>query len=113
MSKKGLRVNISPAEVLRKVKNHTNADVIHEELHQIDDTKSIGTLVFEKYFFRVKNRVALVVIADNLAGDTKLRVISTASSEGIFLSFDWGASDSFIGEVEDILSDNILSEYNG
>lgn len=112
MNKKSLIVDILPDEVLMKVKNNINADLIHEEFHEVQDRKSIGTLVFEKYFFRVKNRVALVVIADSLSGNTNVRIISTASSEGMFLSFDWGASDSFIREVEDILSNNILSEYN-
>lgn len=112
MSKKGLVVNILPVEVLEKIKDDINADLIHEELHRVDNRKSIGTLIFEKYFFRVKNRVALIVIADNLSGDTNVRVISTGSSEGLIFNFDWGASDDFVGEVEDILSDNILSEYN-
>lgn len=112
MNKKGLVVNILPDEVLSKIKNNIGADLIHEEFHEVDK-KYIGTLVFEKYFFRVKNRVALVVIADNFDDSTKVRVISTASSEGIFLKFDWGASDSFIVEVENILSNNILSRYSG
>ena len=109
MNKKSVKVNILPFEVLEKVKNRINADLIHEEFHQVDNEKSIGTLVFEKYFMRVKNRVALVVITDNFSGNTNVRIISTASSEGIFFNFDWGASDSFIGDVEAILTDNILS----
>lgn len=112
MRKKSLIVNILPVEVLEKIKDDINADLIHEEFHQVDNRKSIGTLVFEKYFFRVKNRVALIVIADNLNDDTNVRIISTGSSEGLIFSFDLGASDDFVGEVEDILSDNILSEYN-
>ncbi|AGK96097.1 DUF6054 family protein [Clostridium pasteurianum] len=112
MNKKGLIVNILPDEVLSKIKNNIDADLIHEEFHEVQDKKYIGTLVFEKYFFRVKNRVALVVIADNFDDNTKVRVISTASSEGIFFNFDWGAGDSFMGEVENILSNNILSEYS-
>lgn len=103
MSKKDLTVDLLPNDVLTKIKNNLDADLIHEEFHQLDDKKYIGTLVFEKYFFRVKNRVALVVIADNLYGKTNIRVISTASSEGVFLKFDWGASDSFIDEIENIL----------
>lgn len=112
MNKEGLIVNILPNEVLSKIKNSISADIIHEEFHEVEDKKYIGTLVFEKYFFRVKNRVALVVIADNFDNSTKVRVISTASSEGILLNFDWGASDSFIREVENILSNNIISRYN-
>ncbi|WP_240985704.1 DUF6054 family protein [Acididesulfobacillus acetoxydans] len=48
----------------------------------------IGTLVFEKYFMRVKNRVVLVVIIDNIYGQTDVRAISTGSSEGMIFNFD-------------------------
>lgn len=102
-------VNILPSEVLKKVKNPIDADLVHEEFHQVDNEKSIGTLIFEKYFFRVKNRIALVIIVDNFSENTNVRIISTASSEGVFFNFDWGASDSFIGQVENVLSDNIVS----
>lgn len=86
MNKKSVRVKILLFEVLGKVKKRINENLIHEELHQVDNEKSIGTLVFEKYFMRVKNRVTLVVITDNLSGNTNVRIISTASSEGMRLT---------------------------
>lgn len=69
----------------------------------------IGTLIFEKYFMRVKNRVALVVIIDNIYGQTDVRSVSTGSSEGMIFNFDWGAADSFASSVHDILGDYITS----
>lgn len=105
MSKSNFRIRISPEEAITLVRDNENADLIHEELNDLGDGKSIGTLVFEKYYLRSKNRAALVVIMDNIQGTTDVRVIATGSSEGIFFNFDWGAADDFVRTVEDILAD--------
>src|SRR5690242_5649175 len=108
MSKYSLQVNIMPQRALELIKANQNADLVHEELHYLGDGKCTGTLIFEKYFFRVKNRVALVVIADNFKDTTEVRVISTAGSEGLLFSFDWGASDDLADSIKDILSEYIV-----
>lgn len=108
MSKYSLQVSIIPQRALELIKDNQDADLVHEELHDVGEGKFIGTLIFEKYFFRVKNRVALVVIADNLKSTTEVRVISTAGSEGLFFNFDWGASDDFADSIQKILSDYIV-----
>ena len=59
MSVYNFKVTISPGKSLELVKQNENADLIHEEIHDLGEGASIGTLVFEKYFMRVKNRVAL------------------------------------------------------
>lgn len=108
MSKYSIQVNIMPLRALELIKDRQDADLVHEEYHDLGDGKSIGTLVFEKYYFRVKNRVALVVISDNFKGETEVRVVSTAGSEGLIFSFDWGASDDFADSIQDILSEYIV-----
>lgn len=108
MSESRFKVNLTPRDVRELVKEGLDADLIHEESHDLGDGREIGTLIFEKYFFRVKNRVALVVIADNIYGTTEVRAISTGSSEGMIFKFDWGASDDFAGSVERILSEYIV-----
>lgn len=107
MSKKRFVVSISPEDVMKIVKDRQDADLIHEEFIHITPERGIGTLVFEKYYFRVKNRVALVIIVDNLSDRTDVRTISTGSSEGLFLNFDWGASGNFAESVKEILEDFI------
>ncbi len=108
MSVSNFKVNISPKKVLSLVKEAGIAELVHEEFHELDGAIQIGTLVFEKYFFRVKNRVALIVISDNIQSETDVRVISTASSEGVLFNFDWGAANSFIHSVENILNDYLI-----
>lgn len=108
MSIYNFKVSISPREALELVKQNGNADLVHEETHDPGKGICIGTLVFEKYFMRVKNRVALVVIIDNIYGQTDVRAISTGSSEGMIFNFDWGAADSFASSVQKILESFII-----
>ncbi|MCR8643043.1 DUF6054 family protein [Paenibacillus sp. N1-5-1-14] len=109
MSKSSFNVNLSPREVFHLVMNEQNADLIHDEFQELGDGRSMGTLVFEKYYMRTSNRAALVVLIDNVQGVTNVRVISTGSSEGVFFKFDWGASANFVDSVENILARYIIS----
>lgn len=99
------RVRATPQQVL---------EAIHASLGRSDDafydlrssaTCSVGLAAYEQYFSRVGNRVALVVAADNLAGDgfTLVRVIVTGSSRGLILNFDWGAAGTYAQEAIDII----------
>lgn len=108
MSTLNFKVSIPPIEALDLVKQNENADLVHEEIHDLGKGIYIGTLIFEKYYMRVKNRVALVVIIDNIYGETDVRSIATGSSEGMIFNFDWGAADSFAGSVQDILDEYII-----
>lgn len=108
MSTYNFKVSISPLKALELVKENMDADLVHEETHDLSKGIYIGTLIFEKYYMRVKNRVALVVIIDNIYGQTDVRSVSTGSSEGMIFNFDWGAADSFAGSVQDILGAYII-----
>lgn len=81
-----------------------------EDIWLIDlgNNKYIGTMVFEKYYFRVSNRAALVVIIDNIKGTTGVRAISTGSSQDMIFNFDWGAADNFTNSVRNILEEYII-----
>ncbi|WP_315121779.1 DUF6054 family protein [uncultured Clostridium sp.] len=107
MDKYNFIVNLTPAEVMSKVKKEESADLIHEEFHDIGNDRYYGTLIFEKYFMRVSSRVALIVLVNNLNGKTKVTTVATGSSQGRFFSFDWGAADDFAYSVKIILNDFI------
>ncbi|RKP58343.1 hypothetical protein D7Z26_01565 [Cohnella endophytica] len=108
MSKSNFQVRISPSEAFALVRDQQKADLVHEELHELGEGKYLGTLIFEKYYMRTKNRAALIVLIDNLQGVTDVRSIATGSSEGMFFNFDWGAADNFVNSVSDILQDFII-----
>jgi hypothetical protein len=98
-------VSITPEEVYRIVGSWDGADLLHQELKDLGDQKWYAALVFEKYFFRNKSRAGLVVLCDNVSGDTEVRLIATGTGDGLFFSFDWGAGDDFIDSVAELLSD--------
>ncbi|QQE77415.1 DUF6054 family protein [Alicyclobacillus sp. SO9] len=110
MSKIVSQVDLSPSEALAKIKEELSADLVHEELHTPCVDKVIGSVIFEKYYFRSKNRAALVVTADNFQGFTEVRAVSTGSSEGMLFNFDWGAADNFVMQVERILEGHIVTQ---
>ncbi|SFL77313.1 hypothetical protein SAMN03159341_109233 [Paenibacillus sp. 1_12] len=108
MSKISFNVSIAPSAALDLVKHNQNADLVHEEYHIVGQDQLIGTQIYEKYYFRSKNRAALIVIIDNINGATNVRAIATGSSEGFIFNFDWGAADDFASSVENILSHYII-----
>lgn len=110
MSKCSFIVSLTPAQVMAKVKEEENGDLVHEELHHIDGTKYYGVLIFEKYFMRVSSRVALIVLVDNLNEETTVTSIATGSSTGMVFNFDWGAADDFAYSVKEMLDEFITRE---
>ncbi|MCL6452426.1 MAG: DUF6054 family protein [Alicyclobacillus sp.] len=103
-----LHVDTSPEQALSMVRNDEDADLVHEEFHDLGDGRGFGTLVFEKYFFRTKNRAALVVTCENVHGPTVVRAVATGSSEGLIFNFDWGAAGDFVATVAEILQDVVI-----
>ncbi|MNC59194.1 hypothetical protein D3C76_181750 [compost metagenome] len=103
-------VSLQPMEALVMVKEGLSADseLLHEEYHEVGDAHSIGTLVYERYFFRSGNQAALVVIFDNFQGVTNARLIAAGGSRGKIMKMDWGAGKSFASSVEKLLSAYIL-----
>jgi hypothetical protein len=108
MSTTDFRVRISSSETFAKVRDQQTADLVHEEFHDLGDGKSLGTLIFEKYYMRTKNNAALIVLIDDLKGFTEVRLIATGTSGGMIFTFDWGAGDNFIESVADILQEYII-----
>lgn len=108
MSKNSFDISLMPFDALQLVKDQQSADLVHEEYNDLGQGRYIGTLVYEKYYFRTSNRAALIVIIDNISGVTNVRTIGTGSSEGLIFKFDWGASDNFVASVENILGEFII-----
>lgn len=107
MSVKRFEVNHTVDQAARMVKNNLGADLIDKTVIDIDGIKKVITLTFEKYFMRVSNRVGLFVIIENTKGVTTVKSIATGASESMFFKFDWGASDSFSSEVENVFNYNV------
>jgi hypothetical protein len=93
----------SPAQVLAALESQLGrTDKVHEELLEASDG-AIGLAVYEQYFLRVDNRVALMIMADDLSGTTAVRIIATGASSNVFFSFDWGATGAYAAEAAAII----------
>lgn len=60
-------------------------------------------LVFEKYYMRNSSRASLTVTIENLESVTKVHAVGSGGGQGLFLKFDWGASNNFGEQVEKAL----------
>ncbi|WP_054940439.1 DUF6054 family protein [Paenibacillus ihuae] len=103
-------ISLQPDAAITLVRNGLTeqSELLHQELHDLGDGRMIGTLVYERYFFRTGNQAALVVIVDNLCGVSKVRLIPAGSSNSMIFKIDRGAGKSFAASVEKILSSYIL-----
>lgn len=110
MSVYNFKVNISPEEAFVYLKNNMNSELIYEEAHEYQDVIKAYVLIFEKYYFRSKNRAALTVTINNFNKDTEISSISAGSSEGMIFNFDWGAGDDFAASVKRLLK-KFVAEY--
>ena len=61
-------------------------------------------MVFEKHYYRVKNRLTLTVVIDDFEGTTRVHYVSGGGGTNVLFNFDWGASDRFSMVVEEALA---------
>ncbi|WP_312654438.1 DUF6054 family protein [Proteiniclasticum sp.] len=60
-------------------------------------------LVFEKYYMRSSNRASLTVVVTDADHDIKVDAIGAGGGQGVFFRFSWGAEESFVSVIEEIL----------
>lgn len=107
------KVNLSLMDTISKLDNGIIKESVTGEkidYHIITGNEISGAilLVYEKYFYRVGNRITLTIVVDDLRGVTKVHSIGGGAAQGMLFKFDWGASESFAALPRDILSDYII-----
>ncbi|MEK4852421.1 DUF6054 family protein [Paenibacillus sp. FSL H7-0756] len=107
-----LNVELQPGEVVMLIKEGMTqrSELLYEELNEVGNGRMIGTLIYERFYFRSRNQAALVIIVDNLLRGTvsNVRLIPAGASQGLILKMDWGAGQSFASTVEEILEDYVV-----
>ena len=93
--------------IIDSIANNTASGELVDQhvLHQPNGNCRI--LVFERYYWRASNRVTLTVTVDDFTGRTRVHTVGSGGGEGIFLRFDWGASESFANLPRKALADCI------
>lgn len=84
--------------------------VDHYELTDAAGTLHCGIAVYEKYYYRVNNRLTVTITVDDLEEKTRVHWISAGGGESVFWRFDWGASESFDSVVRETLRPYFLEE---
>ncbi len=74
-----------------------------DSMHRNLGDGAVLVLVFEKYFMRSSNRASLTVVVTGRDNQVQVDAIGSGGGQGALFSFSWGAEDSFVGTVEDIL----------
>lgn len=70
------------------------------------DGKPIYIMVFEKYYMRSSNRTSLTVLVTGDHYCTTVDAIGSGGGQGAFFKLSYGAENSFVGTVENILIKN-------
>lgn len=60
-------------------------------------------MVFEKYYMRSSNRASLTVVVTEVNHDIKVDAIGAGGGQGVIFKFSWGAEESFVSVIEEIL----------
>ena len=95
-------VSLSLSEAAEMIRNQVEDESVTGEL--LDDYTispeggNVRILTFEKWFYRVGNRLVLTVTLDDLTGRTRIHVVSGGGGESVWWRFDWFAGDSFADE---------------
>lgn len=100
------RVEATPQEIMSAVHERIGrTEDVFSDIRRADG-RSVGIAVYEQYFSRVGNRIVLMVMADDLAGDgtSLVRVIASGSSRGMVFNIDFGAAGDYAAEAMEIIS---------
>lgn len=102
-----IRVSVGINEAERLIQNEViEGSFTGEMLDRYMIHSSNGTcicMVFEKHYYRVKNRLTLTVVIDDFEDTTRVHYVSGGGGTGVLFNFDWGASDKFSAVVEQAL----------
>lgn len=112
MSIREFTVKISPTEAMSVIESHVvggsiSGTLVDRYVRQVGEYE-VHVMVLEKYYMRSSNRASLTVTIDDFGEDTKVHVVASGGSEGVFFRFDWGAGNSFANSVETALGSSII-----
>ncbi len=105
-------VNILPMAAMTVIESYVvggsiSGTLVDRYVRQVGE-QEVHVMVLEKYYMRSSNRASLTVTIDDFGKDTKVHVVASGGSEGVFFRFDWGAGNNFANSVETALGTSII-----
>jgi hypothetical protein len=84
------------AEIIRReVESESVTGELLDDYELSKEDGSVRILTFEKWFYRVGNRLVLTVTLDDLTGRTRIHVVSGGGGTSVWWKFDWFAGEDF------------------
>ena len=85
-----------------------SGELLDDYVLQHGESGYCRVMVFEKYYYRVSNRLTLTVAIDNFEGRTSVHCVSGGGGQGVLFRFDWGSSSSFARSAYHALQNYII-----
>jgi len=60
-------------------------------------------MVYEKYYYRSRNRASMTVLLVGDEHETHADIISSGGGQGVFLRWSWGTEQSFVNQVKQLM----------
>jgi len=74
-----------------------------DEAHKLMNGSEAHLLVFEKYFYRVKNRVSLSLMITHENGMTEIYAVGSGAGQGAIFNFGWGSEESLVSSFASMI----------
>lgn len=89
--------------IIREMESSTMSTQLVDSITRKTGDLSMYILVFEKYYMRSSNRASLTVVVTEVNHDIKVDAIGAGGGQGVIFKFSWGAEESFVSVIEEIL----------
>ena len=99
------------AEIIRKqVEDESVTGELLDDYTVSTEGGVLRNLIFEKWFYRVGNRLVMTVTLDDVTGRTRIHVVSGGGGESVWWKFDWFAGESFADEPYNAMENYLIDE---
>ena len=103
MQGKGNGEEIKDYIIEEMVRSGMTVELIDSVTRQIGNA-TVYILVFEKYYMRSSNRASLTAVVTAENKDIIVDVIGAGGGQGVVFKWSWGAEESFVSSIENILA---------
>ena len=96
--------------IFRKIEEESVTGELLDDYSLTPEGGHVRILTFEKWFYRVSNRLILTVILDDLTGRTRIHAVSGGGGTSALWKFDWFAGEAFADLPYKAMEDYLIDE---